>query len=102
MARCVNGTRAKSRLVRSPNRRSIFGTTQMGVRWYTVRSAAVLASSGMSWTAVAPVPMTAMRHPVGSKPSSQSVVWMTLPSKLLMPGMSGTFGWDRKPVAVIR
>ena len=34
--------------------------------------------------------------------SSQAVVWMTLPAKSVMPGMSGTLGWDRKPVAVIR
>ena len=27
---------------------------------------------------------------------------MTLPAKLATPGISGTFGWDRKPVAVIR
>ena len=66
MARCVSGTRANSRLARSENRKSILGTTQIGVRWYTVRSAAFLASSGMSWTAVAPVPMTPIRRPVGS------------------------------------
>ena len=38
----------------------------------------------------------------GSKSSSQSVVWMTLPSKSWIPGMSGVCGWDRNPVAVIR
>jgi hypothetical protein len=27
---------------------------------------------------------------------------MIRPLKLVMPGMSGVFGWDRKPVAVIR
>src|SRR6478735_5092673 len=27
---------------------------------------------------------------------------MTLPPKLSRPGISGAFGWDRKPVAVIR
>jgi hypothetical protein len=32
-SRCVNGTRANSLRARSPNRTSIFGTTQIGVRW---------------------------------------------------------------------
>ncbi len=56
----------------------------------------------MSWTAVAPVPMTATLRPSSGYSSSQAVVWMTLPAKSVTPGMSGTFGWDRKPVAVIR
>src|SRR4029078_7662156 len=56
----------------------------------------------MSWTAVAPVPMTATRRPSSGYSSSQAVVWMTLPAKSVTPGMSGTFGWERKPVAVIR
>src|SRR6478735_6578245 len=56
----------------------------------------------MSWTAVAPVPMTATLRPSSRYSSSQAVVWMTLPAKSVTPGMSGTFGWERKPVAVIR
>ena len=74
----------------------------MAVRWKTVRSPALLASSGMSCTAVAPVPINPIRLPAGLKSSSQAVVWMILPSKPWMPGMSGVCGWDRNPVAVIR
>ena len=62
IARCVSGTLANSRFARSEKGMSIFGTTQIAVRWYTVRSATFLASSGMSWTAVAPVPMMATRR----------------------------------------
>ena len=74
----------------------------MAVRWKTVSSASFGAISGMSWTAVAPVPMTAARRPSRSRSSSHFVVWTTVPANVSMPGMSGIFGWDRKPVAVSR
>src|SRR5712691_212702 len=43
--------------------------TVVRVRWKTVRWATSLAISGMSWTAVAPVPMTPTRLPATSRPS---------------------------------
>jgi hypothetical protein len=39
------------------------GAHQLGVRWNTVRCAAVLATSWIVWTPVAPVPITATRLP---------------------------------------
>ncbi len=72
------------------------------MRWYTVSAAAVLASSGISCTAVAPVPMIATRLPASSTESSQAAVWITLPWNDSMPAMPGVFGWERKPVAVTR
>src|SRR5271166_3365877 len=50
----------------------------------------------MSCTAVAPVPMIPIRRLARSQPSSQAVVWMIRPLKLVMPWMSGVFGWDRE------
>src|SRR5437879_2714370 len=46
--------------------------------------------------------MTATLRPSSGYLSSHAVVWMTLPAKSVTPGMSGTFGCERKPVAVIR
>ena len=63
-----------------------------GVRWKTYSSPASRATTGTTWTAVAPVPMTAMRRPAGSKPSSHSAVCRTVPSNSSMPRMSGSFG----------
>jgi hypothetical protein len=74
----------------------------MAVRWNTVSSASFGAISGISWTAVAPVPMTAARRPVRSTSSSHFAVWTTVPSKESIPGISGILGWDRNPVAVSR
>ena len=81
---------------------SDFGVTQIAVRWNTVSSASFGAICGMSWTAVAPVPMTAARRPVRSRSSSHFAVWTMVPSNVSMPGISGIFGWDRNPVAVSR
>ena len=81
---------------------SILGVTQIGVRWNTVRCAARPASSGISWTAVAPVPMIATRLLSRSALSSHRAVWTTVPAKSSTPGMSGVQGWERKPVAVMR
>ena len=63
--RCSKGTRANSLRCNAGIGKSILGTTWIGVRWYTVSSAAVLDSSGMSWTAVAPVPINPSRSPSG-------------------------------------
>ena len=78
------------------------GVTQIGVRWNTVRCSARFASFGISWTAVAPVPMIATRLPSRSAVSSHWAVCRTVPAKSPTPSMSGSFGWERKPVAVIR
>ncbi|CNJ42527.1 Uncharacterised protein [Mycobacterium tuberculosis] len=42
------------------------GSTQAGVRWNTLTNPACFTSSGMIWTALAPVPITATRLPVKS------------------------------------
>ena len=83
-------------------RKSVFGVTQIGVRWKTVSSEATSAISGISCTAVAPVPITATRLPARSAASSHFAVWMTSPAKSCTPSMSGSRGWERKPVAVSR
>ena len=100
--RWVRGTRANSRWTRRGICRSSLGVTQIGVRWKTVRWAARFASSGMSCTAVAPVPMIATRLPSRSAVSSQRAECSTSPAKSSTPAMSGFFGWERKPVAVTR
>ena len=100
--RCVHGCTANSRCSVRGIRKSVFGVTQIGVRWKTVSSHATLAICGISWTAVAPVPITATRLPVRSAASSHLAVWITSPAKSCTPSMSGSRGWDRKPVAVIR
>ena len=46
--------------------------------------------------------MTAARRPVAEKSSSHCAVWTMRPPNVSMPGMSGIFGWHRKPVAAIR
>lgn len=98
----VSGTRRNMRCTGGGIGKSTLGTTQIGVRWKTVSDSAAFAASGMSCTAVAPVPMTATFLPVRSKSSSQSAVCRIFPRKFLSPGKSGTCGWDRKPVAVTR
>ncbi len=82
--------------------KSVFGVTQIGVRWKTVSAEACRAIWGISCTAVAPVPITATRLPSSEALSSHFAVWMTSPAKSCTPSMSGRRGWERKPVAVIR
>ena len=98
----MSGNRPNSCWTSGGIAKSILGTTQIAVRWKTVRASARAAISGMSCTAVAPVPITATFLPVKSNPSCQSAVCRIVPAKFLMPGNSGTCGWDRNPVAVTR
>ena len=62
----VAGIRRKSSFAQPGWRKSGRGSTQPGVRWNTLTFAAVLTSSGMICTALAPVPITATRFPVMS------------------------------------
>ena len=61
-----------------------------------------MASSGISCTAVAPVPMIATRLPASSTSGSHLAECTTVPAKSPTPSMSGSRGWDRNPVAVTR
>ena len=96
------GSRAKRRRTAPGISKSSLGVTKIGVRWKTVRWAARFASSGTSWTDVAPVPMTATRLPSRSAESSHFAVCTTVPANSSTPSMSGTRGCERKPVAVMR
>ena len=62
-ARCATGHPREQSLHRAGRSKSNLGITWVAVRWYTVSSAASLANSGMTCTAVAPVPITATRRP---------------------------------------
>ena len=76
------------------------GAAQFGRRWNTVSVPASLATSGMSWMAVAPVPITATRLPVRSMGSwGQWKEWKAGPSKLSMPSILGRVGVDSTPTA---
>src|SRR5215813_2249274 len=78
------------------------GAHQLGVRWNTVRWPAVLATSWMVCTPVAPVPITATRLPSKLTGSfGQRAVWQDRPLKLSTPGILGMVGADRSPIAVI-
>src|SRR5690349_23701312 len=79
------------------------GAHQFGVRWNTVRCPTVLAISWIVCTAVAPVPIIPTRLPAKSTPSlGQLWVWQDRPLNVLIPGMFGSVGADRMPIAVIR
>ncbi len=82
------------------NGRSSLGTIHGGVRWNTVTCAATFASSGTTWTALAPVPITATRLPVRSTPASQRDVCITGPAKAERPAMSGSLGSPNNPTAL--
>src|SRR4029453_8888854 len=75
------------------------GAHQLGVRWNTVRCPAVLATSWMVCTPVAPVPITATRLPSKLTGScGQRAVWQDWPLKLSMPLILGMVGADNGPV----
>ena len=79
------------------------GAVQLGVRWKTVSVPAVLATSWMVWTPVAPVPITATRLPVKSTGSlGKRAVWQERPLKSSTPGIVGMVGAERGPMAVTR
>ena len=78
------------------------GIEKFGVRWKTVSCDACDAMIGIDWMPDDPVPMTATRLPVKSTPScGQLLVKYTSPAKRSAPGMSGVFGIDRQPVAMM-
>ena len=79
------------------------GAHQLGVRWNTVRWPAVLATSWMVCTPVAPVPITATRLPAKLTGScGQRAVWKDAPLNVSTPSMRGMVGADSGPIAVIR
>ena len=60
------------------------------MRWKTVRSAASRAASWITWTPLAPVPMTATRLPRRSTPScGHNAVWWHGPANVSRPGIGG-------------
>ena len=71
----------------------------MGVRWNTTSRSTSGAIEGMTWTAEAPVPMTATLRPRRSRPWSQRAVCITVPPKLSRPSISGGLGCEKTPVA---
>ena len=72
------------------------------MRWKTVSWSACAAISGIDWIPDEPVPITATRLPVKSTPScGQLLVLYTSPWKRPAPSMSGVFGIDRQPVAMM-
>ena len=72
------------------------------MRWNTVSWAACWAISGMDWMPDEPVPITATRWPVKSTPwCGQRPVEYTAPWKRPAPGMSGSLGTDRQPLAMM-
>jgi hypothetical protein len=68
---------------------SFFGMIQGGVRWNRVRWDAMAASSGTTWIALAPVPITPTRLPLSATAWSQAAVWKAGPANASRPGMSG-------------
>ena len=72
----------RSRSVRSArgSRPSSFGRHQTGVRWKTVSCSTIGAIDGITWTAEAPVPITATRLPDRSCSWSQREVCITGPA----------------------
>ena len=60
------------------------------------------AIAGTSWTAVAPVPITATRSLSKLWPWSHAAVWIALPLNSPTPGMSGSLAVLSAPVAVMR
>ena len=76
------------------------GEFQFGVRWYTTSSATSLATSGMSCTPLAPVPITATFLPAKSTGSlGHWPVWYASPWYRSRPGIDGQYGTDSTPVA---
>ncbi len=77
------------------------GASHGGVRWKTTSSSTTDAISGMTCTALAPVPITATRLPRRSTPGSQRAVWNAGPAKVSRPGMSGSDGRLSWPTLLI-
>ena len=81
--------------------RSRPGTLKFAVRWKTVSCAASAAITGIACTAEDPVPITPTRLPVKSTPScGQRPVWCSSPANVSRPGIGGTRGTERQPVAM--
>jgi len=70
-------------------------------RWKIVMCATFGAIAGTNWIALAPVPITATRFPVGSNCSSQCAEWNIGPLKRSSPGTSGIDARVSWPHAVI-
>ena len=74
---------------------------KFAVRWKTYRCSACLATCGISWMPVEPVPMTPTRLPASSTPSSgQRALWYQSPSKSSSPSIAGRCTDDRHPEAM--
>ena len=73
----------------------------MAVRWKTLTLAAERATAGMIWTALAALPITAMRLPAQSYVWSHCALCMTRPLKSSIPGKAGLFGRCRAPMALM-
>ena len=84
------------------NARLSLGSIQLGSRWKTLTSAAHVAASATTCTALDPVPSTPTRRPARSRSSGQAALWQITPEK---PGPSrartGMRGTLRKPTALI-
>ena len=78
------------------------GMTHGAVRWKTCSLPTLGWISGTNWIAEAPVPITATRSPLRSWPWSHWAEWKAVPSKLSMPGTSGSEGSDSGPCAATR
>jgi len=75
---------------------------KLAVRWNTVRCAASLATTGMTWMPVDPVPMMPTRWPAKSTPSlGHFEVWYHCPPNDSAPLKSGMFVAFRLPVAAM-
>ena len=77
------------------------GPSRAGVRWNTSSSATSGAISGMTWMALAPVPMTATRLPVRSTSWRHRAGGTTGPRTSRRPGSRGMCGRLSCPTALI-
>ena len=87
--------------MRASSGASSLGRHQIGVRWKTVSRSTSGAIAGITWIAEAPVPTTPTRLPRRSTEWSQRAVCIVCPANVSTPGMSGSFGWLKTPVAPI-
>jgi hypothetical protein len=100
-ANLAPGTCSSAHRSRPPSGRSGFGMHQIGVRWKTVSFSTSGAIAGITWTAEAPVPITPTRLPFSPTPWSQREVCIVIPSNASSPSISGYFGCDSAPAALI-
>ena len=86
---CVAGAFAYSVCSRREIGRSSLGTTHGAVRWNTMTWSASFATRGISWIALAPVPITPMRLPASGTSWFHCAEWNRPPWKSARPSMSG-------------